>query len=325
MLRFIFLFCFFLLNTLSANETLQTRTQVLMGTFVSISLPSQSSHHSSKIFLTLKKVEDALSSFDKNASLARLNQRHKIKYNKHLGNALILSQKYYTQTQGYFDISIGSISKKLYHFGEENSKIPSRQSLQKAILNIDGIEMNTTHIYTDANITLDLGGMGKGYGVDIALAYLEKAEIKQGIIALSGDIRCLDLCEIYLQSPFEEKPFAKIRSLVKNLAISSSGTYRRFVGNRDNHHLINPKTATQGKAFVSVSLFSTQSNALLDAYATAISVMPKDKALAFLKKHTELAYVLIDVKRKVYKGNLLKLLKLTIEKAYDKKTNTTDQ
>jgi len=83
--------------------------------------------------------------------------------------------------------------------------MPSLKALQEARLDIDGIEINSTHIRTDKDITLDLGGMGKGYGVDIALKYLKKAHISKGIIALSGDIRCLHPCEIYLQS-FYKKP-----------------------------------------------------------------------------------------------------------------------
>lgn len=290
----------------SANDDLQMRTQVIMGTFVSLSLPSSQKHHMTPIFRQLQDIEYALSSYNDNL-LARLNQTHLIAYHRYLAEALILSQDFYRQTQGYFDISIGSISKDLYHFGEENSSMPSLKALQEARLDIDGIEINSTHIRTDKDITLDLGGMGKGYGVDIALKYLKKAHISKGIIALSGDIRCLHPCEIYLQSPFEEKSFAKITSLVPNLAISTSGTYRHFIKNPKNHHLINPKTATQGKAFVSVSLFSKGSNAQLDAFATAISVMPQAKALAFLQKHTEIAYVLVRNNGKILKGNLTHL------------------
>jgi thiamine biosynthesis lipoprotein len=146
--------------------------------------------------------------------------------------------------------------------------------------------------------------MGKGYAADKVAKYLSELNITSGIIALSGDIRCLQPCEVYLQSPFHEDTFAKIRAKKPHLSISTSGTYRRYATKRSEHHLIDPKTATQGKAFVSVSLFSYANNAKIDAYATAVSVMPKKEALDFLKKHKEIGYILVEPHGNIVFGNL---------------------
>ena len=140
--------------------------------------------------------------------------------------------------------------------------------------------------------------------------FLEKQNITQGIVALSGDIRCLDVCSFELQSPYSEQTFASLKSKNSHLSISTAGTYRRYVGTKENHHLINPKTATQGRAFVSVSLFAHANNAKIDAYATAISVMPLDIALAFLKKHDEIGYILVKSDKKIVYENLDKFVEL---------------
>jgi thiamine biosynthesis lipoprotein len=124
------------------------------------------------------------------------------------------------------------------------------------------------------------------------------------VIALSGDIRCLDMCDFELQSPYAEKSFAKLRSKVLQLSISTSGTYRRYIKDPKNHHLLNPKTASQGQDFVSVSLFTVANNSKIDAYATAISVMSKEEAYAFLESHKELGFVLVESGGKVVFGNL---------------------
>jgi thiamine biosynthesis lipoprotein len=178
-------------------------------------------------------------------------------------------------------------------------------------MDIHGIHIDHSQISTDENITIDLGGMGKGYGADKVSQYLEEQNITEGIIALSGDIRCLDRCEIYLQSPYSEQTFAKIKSKKAKLSISTSGTYRRFATTKEEHHLINPKTASQGRAFVSVSLFTTANNAKIDAYATALSVMSKEEALAFLKEKKEIGFVLVDAEGKILYGNVTDLV--TIE------------
>lgn len=297
---------FFLLSPLFllAQEPMQTRTQVLMGTFVSITLPQVYNQEITKSFELLKRIEDSLSTYDSNATLAKLNKTHHVQSDAYLSEAIKLSKSYYDESNGFFDITIGSISKKLYHFGEEKTYSPSKQALQDAYLDINGIHMDDHNIRTDKNIIIDLGGMGKGYGVDKVTMYLKEQNITEGIVALSGDIRCLNSCEIYLQSPYSEQTFAKVNSKHHDLSISTSGTYRRYATTKREHHLINPKTASQGREFVSVSLFTTANNAKIDAYATAVSVMPKEKAFAFLKQHDEIGFVLVDDVGKITYGNL---------------------
>lgn len=194
------------------------------------------------------------------------------------------------------------------HFGEENSTIPSEEALKHAKLGIESIEINTTTIRTEENITIDLGGMGKGYAVDKVADFLAEQNISQGTIALSGNIRCLDVCDFALQSPFSEQTFATLKSKIPQLSISTSGTYRRYVKDTSHNHLIDPKTAKQAKTFVSVSLFAHANNAKIDAYATAISVMPKEKALAFLRAHDEVGFVLVESNGKIMYGNLEKFV-----------------
>jgi len=297
-----------LLPFLLYSQELQTRTQALMGTFVHITLPSTYNPQISQSFKLIKEIEDSLSSYDSKALVFRLNLKHQVPYDNYLAEALQLSKTYYKDTHGYFDITIGSISKKLYHFGEENSTVPSQEALQKAKLNIEAIEINTTTISTDKEITIDLGGIGKGYAVDKVAKFLKEQNITQGTVALSGDIRCLDVCSFELQSPYSEQTFASLTSQSPQLSISTSGTYRRYVGSQVNHHLINPKTAKQGRDFVSISLFTHADNAKIDAYATAISVMPEDVALAFLKEHKEIGFVLVKSNGKIVYGNVEKFV-----------------
>ena len=287
---------------------MQTRTQVLMGTFVSITLPHTDRHKITRSFELIKRIEDSLSTYDSHATLAKLNKNHQVKIDPYLAEAITLSRAYYAQTNGYFDVTIGSITKDLYHLGEEKTYSPSKQDLQSATLNMNGITINDHYIKSDKNITIDLGGMGKGYGVDKVSSYLKDQNVTEGIVALSGDIRCLKRCEIVLQSPYTEETFANITSKHRDLSISTSGTYRRYATTKEEHHLINPKTASQGKAFVSVSLFTTADNTKIDAYATALSVMPKEEALSFLKAHKEIGFVLVDAQGKILYGNLTGLV-----------------
>ncbi len=277
-----------LLSTiLQAQSPLQTRTQMLMGTFVDITLPIDKSPEMQRSFEIVRGVEMVLSSYAKSAYIYRLNRDKYVKSHIILRDALGKSIEYYHLTNGYFDITIGSITKSIYHFGEDK-EIDESLSMKSANLNINEIYINDNNISIGSGIVLDLGGMGKGYGVDEVVSFLKERNITRGKVALSGDIYCIDRCEIYIQSPLYDGVFAKVQTSLPHTSISTSGTYRRYIKDKSKHHLIDPKKRIHSKSFISVSLFSIGDNSRLDAFTTAISVMPKDKALEFLDNYREI-------------------------------------
>lgn len=285
-----------------------SRTQVIMGTFCTLTLEEQNAQALTEGFELLKKTEAVLSSYQEGALVSRLNSERNIPTNPLLKDILEKSKLYYQKTQGYFDITIGSITKKLYHFGEDE-KIPTQEALALAPLGIDNIHIDKAQIRLENNISIDLGGIGKGYGVDVLAEFYRSKGIKKGQIALSGDIRCLNLCSIGIQSPFvEEEMIALLHAKVPNLSISTSGTYRRYVKEKSQHHLINPKSKSQGRDFASVTIVSQANNTLCDVMATAISTMPKQLALNFLKTQTEFGYLLVTAKGEVLFANLEKFV-----------------
>lgn len=285
------------------------RTKIQMGTFATISLKKEHQHEINQGFQLLKKIELSLSSYDKHALLYKLNATKNIKADTYLLESIRKSQEFYRKSNGYFNISIGSVTKKLYNFGEDE-KLPTKEALAEANTNITGIQINGNAISLSKDTTLDLGGVGKGFAVDKVSNYYRDQNISHGIIALSGDIQALHPTSIYLDSPFKTTPFAKLETLHPNTSISTSGTYRRYVKSKEHHHLINPKSKSQGRSFVSVTLITRQNNTLIDAMATAIGVMSENEALTFLVNNPDIAYVLIKPNGHILYGNLQKLCKI---------------
>lgn len=309
-IAFLFFISFFIACTQEEKKiTSTTRTQVIMGTFSSISLETKHSREIEEGFKHLKELEHVLSSYLEDALVFRLNKERFLPTQATLKDILEKSKAYHKQTHGYFDITVGAITKKLYHFGEEE-KVPTQKQLHQANLGIDNIHIDDNNIELKENITIDLGGIGKGYGVDSLASLYAKKGLVNGKIALSGDIRCLDACEVGIQNPFKEnETIATLTSKRDNLSISTSGTYRRYVKEKKHHHLINPKTKTQGRSFVSVTIVAQADNTLCDVMATAISTMPKDVALAFVASQKNFGYILMTSKEEMIKGNLEEFVK----------------
>lgn len=290
-LKYIFLLLF-LFNHGFAQEELLSRTKVLMGTFITISAPEKNKDNIQKGFDILSDVEMSLSSYNKQALVYRLNDERKVHLDHYLYEALILSKKYYQDTDGYFDIAIGSITKGLYRFGEEEH-LPSDQDFQNANVNFKDLSFNSQEAWLDKNITLDLGGMGKGFGVDKVADYFKSNNITKAIIAASGDIRCIGKCHMNVQNPYSDNYLASFDTVKNETGVSTSGNYNRYVESTKNNHLINPKLKKSEQNFTSITLISNLPSSDLDAFATAVSVMPKGKAYHFLNSRP-IAYIILE-------------------------------
>lgn len=306
MIRLLFLLFLCVLST-HANE-LVTRTQVLMGTYVSISLPQEHMDVVPLAFARLKEVEMALSSYDPHAEIYRLNHDKEYFISSDTYEALSLCAHYYKKTKGYFDITIGSITKGVFHFGGEEV-VPNVADLLDATVSFKGLHFYDQGAWLDEGIVLDLGGMGKGFGVDKAIEVLKEQGVKEGIVSLSGDIRCLHKCQMAIQHPFHEGLLASFTMAQENTGISTSGNYRRYVKDKKYNHLINPKTHRSQKTFASITLISeVLSNSDLDAYSTAASVMPRAEAFTFLNALPAVGYLIVTNDKKLYKNRLFDVL-----------------
>ncbi len=276
----------------SLEAKMITRTQIIMGTYITISLEEKNQHYLEDGFNIFKEVDAQLSSYKENADIYKLNLDKHTLLHPYSYEALVLSKKYYSHTAGYFDISVGSITKDAYAFGEDE-KVPTKQELLDSKIDFYGLVFDTRQASIKENMKLDLGGMGKGFAVDKVTALFEDKNITKAIIAASGDIRCLDTCKLDIQNPFKDGVFASFRIVKKNMGISTSGNYNRYIKSVENNHLINPKSKASQDKFVSITLISSMPSSDLDAYATASSVMPKEKAYAFLDS-LDLAYIILE-------------------------------
>ncbi len=272
-----------MLPLVAAAEMMIERTQVHMGTFVTVALPSTKGQWFEKSFDTIRAVERQLSSYDVHADIARLNRERFTKIGPYTYEALKLSRDYYVASGGYFDITVGSITKQLYRFGEDE-RLVDRDALQKAVIGFKGLSFNAEHAAVAEGMYVDLGGMGKGFGVDQVAQLWRKSGIVEGKIAISGDIRCMQPCRLDIQDPFSDGVFVRIMTSRSDTGLSTSGNYRRFVKSKKNNHLIDPKGKKSQQGFASVTVAGLHSNSDLDAYATAASVMPVAEAEAFLKR-----------------------------------------
>lgn len=253
-----------------------------MATLVTITADEEDENLMADGFCIMKSVEMSLSSYDPKANVFLLNKNLHTKVDNYLHEALLLSKEYYEKTDGYFDITVGSITKDLYRFGEDE-RIATQDELDGAKVGFKALWFNENEAFLQKGFKVDLGGMGKGYGVDKVAEHFRKNGASSAVIAASGDMRCLGLCRVDVQNPFsDEEVLLSFETQKPDLGITTSGNYNRYVESTKNNHLIDPKAKKPQTSFISITLIGELSSSDLDAYATAASVMPTKKAYEFL-------------------------------------------
>ena len=288
------------------------RTQAHMGTLISVNVADE--NLSDEVFFLFGDLDNRLSTYKSDSEISRLNRRLELNVSEVTRRVLERSMEMSRLSDGAFDVTIGAVTHGIYRFGYDNEHLPSKIQLQKSQnrVGVYRMQIEGNHVTLLPGTIIDLGGIGKGYAVDLAMNLLKQKGVSNAVVAASGDIGCWGGCTIEIQDPFHPKGhIATITSTLPHLAVSTSGNYERYIKNKTHNHLINPKTGQSQQRYASITLIDTGDNTRIDALATAVSVMEEEKAIEMLKK-LNITYVLIRndgtmVKSKMPHGVLITL------------------
>lgn len=162
---------------------------------------------------------------------------------------LTLAQQVSEQTDGAFDCTVGPVV-KLWRTARRTKQLPKADEL-KAARELVGYKMLTpdakakTVTLSKANMRIDLGGIGKGFAADEAMAVLKKKGVKSALIAASGDVT------VSAAPPDKEAWVVDIAPLTKD-------------GPRRSLKLTNASVSTSGDLFQHVELDGVRYSHVLD-------------------------------------------------------------
>lgn len=275
-----------------------------MGTLINITIVDE--NLSDEVFSIFTDLDNRLSTYKSDSEISHLNRNLEHNVSEVTHQILERSMEMYHLSEGAFDITVGSFTHSTYRFGYDNEHLPSPMELTNAEKSVGSnrivIEGNFVKILPGT--VIDLGGIGKGYAVDLVMDRVMSKGVDKAVVAASGDIGCLGECTINIQDPFHPQGhIATIISTLPRFAISTSGNYERYIKNKSHNHLIDPKTGQSQQRYASITLIDTQDNTRLDALATAVSIMQEGKAIAMLKK-LKIAYVLIHNDGRIIKSSM---------------------
>ncbi len=222
----------------------------------------------------------------------------------------------YEKTDGYVNIAMGSVL-SLWHAEREIAKknpeaarLPYADALAEASghTDISGIVVNkenSTVYLADANMSLDVGAIAKGYAVEKIARALEAEGITGYVINIGGNVRTLGAMNdgspwlVGIENPDKsnaEKPYTDTLGL-KGESLVTSGSYQRFysVNGVNYHHIIDKDTNYPAEGYLSVSVV-TKDSGIADALSTALFCVSVEQGREILSRfeNTEAMWVLQD-------------------------------
>lgn len=305
----------------------QSKSEFILDTIINISVyegPKLEEEDWNSIFALVRNVDFTMSSHRKDSEISKINLmagKEKVEISEDTYKVLLESIRVAELCDGSFDPTIGALS-TLWAIGTENERIPENEELEEAkkkvsykSLILGKEEKNGQIIYTafvdTEGISVDVGGIAKGYSADLVKEYLEKIGVKRAILDFGGNIQLIGQKSedkkwyIGLQNPFNDRgePYAGLE--VADETVVTSGDYERFFekDGKRYHHIIDPKTALPtDNELRSVSII-TKSSMTADAYSTACMVLGLEKGKKLVENTEGLEAVFI-----LKNGNNIKVL-----------------
>lgn len=204
---------------------------------------------------------------------------------------LTLAQGVSEQTDGAFDCTVGPVV-KLWRATRKIKQLPKDDELKaaKALVGYKMLRLDAkakTVTLAKANMRLDLGGIGKGFAADEAMAVLKAKGIKSALIAASGDITVSDAPPgkdswvVDIAPLSQDAPPRTLK--LSNASVSTSGDLFQHVeihGVRYSH-VLDPKTGlglTGRRSATVIAPHGWQA----DALTKGASLLPADKLVKLI-------------------------------------------
>lgn len=283
-----------------------------MGTsyHITYQLPKDADEAAIKVAVDqrLQQINDSMSTYQADSTISKFNRLAKdtlIIIDADFSHVLEASRQVYKLSGGAFDPTVMPLI-ETWGFGstmtvERLQSPPTALEIAqaKALVDFESVVQKDQSIYkTKEGVALDFSAVAKGYGVDVIADVLKNDyQIHNYMVEIGGEVATSGVnaqqqgWQIAIDAPIEGSTVSERQTVAvirqptnntNNMFLATSGNYRNSVVFDGKHysHTIDPTT---GKPIVggapSVTV-AAESVALADAWATALTAMPYQKALS---------------------------------------------
>ena len=280
------------------SETIMFST---MSTFGTVSLAHQEKMTVSNALTAaheaIREVEKTCNIFDPESELSKLNATaadEPFACGDLLWDVLTQARAFWKDSGGVFDVTIDPLM-KLWGFHSKRETLPSEEEIAEAkrLTGLDKVvfddEKHTVR-FTVPGMSINLGGIAKGYALDRAADAVRTLGVKTGWIEIGGNIVALPKktgggkYAAGIKNPFHKDGLLG-KTPLSDAAISTSGNYERYVviDGKQYTHIIDPATGLPVSGMDSVTVIAPTGIAS-DALSTSIFIAGPDAVAGWTRK-----------------------------------------
>ncbi len=304
-IRFIVLLCFLIaisvaviLHGTARPPDIVHRTAFIMGTIAEIKVPVEHGMSRQEIetaidnaFNEMRRIEGIFSVYRADSEISAINALQAgqaLKVSEETIQLIKKSVELSRATGGAFDITVKPLV-ELWATAKAGGLFPSESEVRRTLERVGYrhiiIDDQAKSIAFDrGGITLDMGGVAKGYATDRAMQQLSRSGIAAAIVKLGGNTYCRGgrsehhAWRVGIRHPRrKDEMFLELE--LRDAAIDTAGDYEKYFifGGKRYSHIVDPRTGYPiGDGVVSASII-TSSALTADALATAACVLGPEK------------------------------------------------
>jgi thiamine biosynthesis lipoprotein len=242
-----------------------------------------------------------------------------VRVDKEVFDLIQRSKKISQLTQGAFDITYGSVDKRLWNFDTNMTSLPDAATAKQMVrlINYRNVlldETKCTVFLKNKGMRIGFGGIGKGYAAEMAKLLLQQRGIKSGVVNAAGDLTVWGNqpngkpWTIGIASP-DMKHTAFSHLDITDIAIATSGNYEKYatINGKRYSHTINPRTGLPTGGIKSVTIICSNAE-IADAMATPVMIMGIRTGLDLINQMKQIACIIVDDNNNIYTSKNIHLI-----------------
>lgn len=301
-----------------AKQEVHNRTLKLMGNKFEISVVANNAHWAKECIdaavVEIQRIEKLLTTFSSESETSLINENAgvaPVEVSRETYHLIERSIRISGLTQGAFDITYGSVDKRLWNFDTNMKSLPDKQTARKMVrlINYRNIILdneNSTVFLKERGMRIGFGGIGKGYAAERAKYVMKEMGADSGIVNASGDLAVWGFqpngkpWTIGIVNPnMAGQVFSHLN--ITNMAIATSGNYEKYimVGGKKYSHTIDPRTGLPVTGIKSVTIIAPNAE-MSDAMATPVMIMGIRAGMDMINQIKNMEAILVDDNDTVY-------------------------
>ncbi len=261
-----------------------SKTQFVLNTISSINVKGYREEAVNKAFERVREIDKRMSSHSKSSDLATgfLNDDTAFVINKGI---------YYGDvSKGGFDITIKPVC-DLWDINGDKPSVPDNTEIEEALRLVDYKKVvidDNNKLVLPKGMSIELGGIAKGYAADEACRILKEYGVNDGIVDLGGNIVAIGEKTIGVRNPLSKNDgdyFGIITA--SDCSVATSGGYERYF-EQDGvkyHHIFDPYTGFPAQTDILSVTVICKSAIDADCWSTILFSAGLDKAQEYIEEY----------------------------------------